>query len=167
MERFFFPREIGLLSADETIEAIKKPMIKNGITITEQVEKLLIDYTDGHPFIIQVFGYYLFELGEHAINEEIFQRELPNTLKRLETQVFRDRFNSASPREREILNFMADSENEVFKPAEIADSLSMKNVRKFLRRLIEKDCLKKTGRGEYTFFHRLFRLYIQNRLQSG
>jgi len=167
MERFFFPRGIGLLTPDETIEAIEKPMIRNDITIAEPVKKSLVEYTDGHPFIIQVFGYYLFELGELMIDEALFQRELPNILERLKVQVFRDRYSSASPKEKRILNFMAFSKNDVFKPAEIVDSLKMKVARNLLRRLAEKDCLKRVGRGQYTFFHKLFKLYIQTEVESA
>src|SRR5208337_5026285 len=107
MERFFFPREISLLSQEETIEAIEKPMTENQREIVEQVKKQLVEYTDGHPFIIQVFGFYLFESGKRKIDEDLFQKELPKIQKRLEIQVFKDRFDAASPKERLILKFMA------------------------------------------------------------
>jgi hypothetical protein len=162
MERFFFPRKISLLKANETIEAIEKPMKNNGISITEEVKKSLVEYTDGHPFIIQVFGFYLFELGERIIDAKLFQKELPNIFERLKIQVFSDRYNSASPQELKILNFMALSEVNVFKPAEIQKSLKIKNVKNLLRRLVKKDCLRKVGRGEYTVFHKLFKLYIRS-----
>lgn len=166
MERFFFPRGIDLLTPDETMEAIEKPMVDNGIAITEQVKKAIVKYTDGHPFIIQVFGYYLFEIGEHTIDLKLFERELPKILERLKIQVFKERYNSASPKERKILNFMACSQNEVFKPSDVIDSLKMKGIRILLMRLVEKDCLKRVSRGQYTFFHKLFKLYIQNELKS-
>lgn len=167
MERFFFPREIGLLTSEETIEAIKRPMTANDMTITKQVEKLLVEYTDGHPFVIQVFGYYLFELGERDIDIKLFRKELPNILERLKIQVFKDRYNSASPKERKILNFMAYSQNDVFKPSEIIDSLKMRGIRNLLLRLVEKDCLKRVDRGKYAFFHKLFKLYIQSEVKSA
>lgn len=165
MERFFFPREIGLFTSDETIEAIEKRMLKNGIGINRQAKKLLVEYTDGHPFIIQVFGYHLFELGKRKIDTEVFQKELPNILERLKIQVFKDRYESASPKERKILDFMANSKDDVFKPIVIANSLKMEGVRSMLRRLVEKDCLKLIGRGKYAFFHKLFKLYIQSELK--
>ena len=170
MERFFFPREIGLMTPDETVEAIERPMANNNRAITEQVKKLLVEYTDGHPFIIQVFGYYLFELGKHKIDAKLFQKELPNILERLKVQVFKDRFDSASPTEKKMLEFMADSAKDTFKPIEIKDALKMKNasyVRNSLKRLVEKDCLKRVGRGEYRFFHNLFKLYVQDEFKSA
>jgi hypothetical protein len=167
MERFFFPREIGLMAPDETIEVIEKPMMKNGIAITDEVKKLLVDYTDGHPFVIQVFGFYLFELGKNKIDKRTFLKELPNILERLKVQVFKDRFSLASPKERKILEFMAQSDKDSFKPAEIMESLKMKHGRLFLKRLVEKGCLNRVSRGEYTLFHKLFRLYIQNEAKSS
>jgi len=166
MERFFYPRELGLLTPEETEEAIKKPLENNGITITDQVKKLIIEHTDGHPFIIQVFGNHLFQIGEKTIDEKLFQDELPKILERLKIQVFRDRYNSASIKERDILNFMALSENDCFKPVEISKALKIKAIHEKLSRLVEKDCLRKSGRGEYKFFHKLFKLYIQHELES-
>lgn len=164
MERFFFPRHIGLLDEHETIEAIRKPMIENGVILDEHVEKAIVEYTDGHPFIIQVFGYYLFETGKKSINEELFRKALPNILDRLRIQVFQDRYNSASPKERKILNFMAESKKGIFETSEIKSSLKMKNVSPLIRRLVEKDCMKKLERGKYAFFHKLFGHYIKTEL---
>ena len=169
MERFFFPREISMLSSEETIEAIERPMAESQRTIDEQVKKHLVDYTDGHPFIIQVFGYYLFESGKTKIGEELFQKELPRIQERLEIQVFRDRFDSASPKERLILKFMSESKEYVFRPMEIAQSLKMGKgqVRPLLKRLLEKDCLRKVGKAEYSLFHKLFKYYVLNKCKSS
>lgn len=142
MERFFFPKEISFLSPEETIEAIEKPMNENKIEINEKVKKQLIDYTDGHPFIIQVFGYYLFQTGQKQIDDPLFQKELPMIQKRLETQVFKDRFEAASIKERLILKYMAEYSKNSFRPIDIVDSLTIKKdqVRPLLKRLLEKDC---------------------------
>jgi hypothetical protein len=169
MERFFFPREISLFNSEETIEAIEKPMAQNARIIADPIKRQLVEYTDGHPFIIQVFGYYLFESGKKRIDEEVFQQELPRIQERLEIQVFRDRFESASPKERLILKFMADSPEYIFRPSTVAQSLKMEKdqVRPLLKRLLEKDCLRKVGKAEYALFHKLFKYYIQNKSKSS
>jgi predicted transcriptional regulator of viral defense system len=84
--------------------------------------------------------------------------------------VLKDRFDSASPTEKKMLAFMADSAKDTFKPIEIKDALKMKNasyVRNSLKRLVEKDCLKRVGQGEYRFFHKLFKLYVQDQFKSA
>jgi len=170
MERFFYPREIGLLTPEETMEAFEKPMIANGRTVSEQAKKLVVKYTEGHPFIIQVFGYCLFESEERHIDETLFQKQLPRVLERLKVQVFRDRLSSASPREKDILRFMASSEKEIFKSADIMKPLKTKDasyVRNLLKRLVEKDCLRKISPGNYTFFHKLFKIYVRGESQSN
>ena len=166
MERFFYPRELGLLSAEETIEAIEKPLAGMGIKITKEVKNHVVDYTDGHPFIIQVFGNYLAQIGQKTIDLELFKAELPKILERLKIQVFRDRYNSASDKEKKIPNFMASSQKDMFQPIEIINGLKMKKVYEELRRLLQKDCLKKVERSKYTFFHKLFKTYLQNEIVS-
>lgn len=161
MERFFFPKGISVFNSEETSEAIEKPMTENHVSIVDEVKGSIAEYTDGHPFIIQVFGFYLFELREKKIDSEIFQRELPNILERLKVQVFQDRYYSASPKEKMVLDFMASSEESVFRPVEIGNSLKIENPSQSMHRLVEKDCLRKIGYGEYTLFHKLFKQFIR------
>jgi len=164
MERFFFPKEIDLLIPQETIEAIEKPMSSEGITVTDEVKKMLVEYTDGHPFIVQVFGFYLFESGKSKIDKKAFEEQLSIILDRLKAQVFKDRFDSASPDERRILEILSNSRKKVFKVADILPFLKKKNVpytRNLLERLVKKDCLRKVGPGQYALFHRLFGLYVK------
>ena len=40
MERFFFPKEIGNLNKEETIEAIEKPLTENNVSISNEVKNL-------------------------------------------------------------------------------------------------------------------------------
>jgi len=162
MERFFFPKEIGNLNKEETIEAIEKPLTENNVSISNEVKNLFAEFTDGHPFVIQVFGYYLFELGEKTIDLGLFNEELPRILDRLRVQVFQDRYYSASPSEKKILDYMANSTKTVFRPTEIKKHFNFKNPRTLMSRLVKKDCLRKKGVGKYMLYHKLFKSYILN-----
>ncbi len=166
LARFFNPITLRELTGEERIEAIEKPLSYSSFTMTGEVKELIADVSEGHPYIIQLFGYYLCENAvDRRIDRDVYWACFPVILDRLASQLFDDLYSSASPKEREVLHAIAESRARVVSVGEVARSLGKRSreITYLFNRLCEKDCLKRHGRGRYSLFHGLFREYIRRK----
>jgi hypothetical protein len=171
MERFFTPLELVPMKRDEVKEVLEKPLRESSIEITEEAIKAISEYSGGHPYIVQAFGLYAFEeaVGSSArsVDGPMVRKILPKVMTRLGGQVFRDRFEKASPLEKRVLLAIAKAGKDEVAPQEIGRVGGKGNsavVRPALKRLVEKDCLVRRGRGTYSFFTPLFGEYVKARM---
>lgn len=164
LARFFNPITLKELTREESIEAIEKPLSDSPYKMTPEVKNLIVKESEGHPYIIQLFGYYLCEnVVKSNINERVYRACFPMILDGLASQLFEDFYSSASASEQQILQIIAQSKDRVVSVSEVARKMGKesKQITYIFNRLYEKDCLKKIDRGKYMLFHGLFREYLK------
>ncbi|MBU1486976.1 AAA family ATPase [bacterium] len=164
LARFFNPITLKELTGEESIEAIDKPLSDSPYKMTPEVKDLIADESEGHPYIIQLFGYYLCENAVKAnINKEVYKACFPMILDGLAGQLFEDFYRSASSAEQQVLRIIAQSKDRVLTVSDIAEKMGKesKQITYIFNRLYEKDCLRKINRGKYMLFHGLFREYLK------
>ncbi len=164
LARFFNPITLKELTREESIEAIEKPLSDSPYKMTPEVKRLIAEETEGHPYIIQLFGYYLCENAVKAnINDKVYRACFPLILDGLASQLFEDFYNSASTSEQQVLQIIAKSKDRVTTVSDVAKKMGKesKQITYIFNRLYEKDCLKKIDRGKYMLFHGLFREYLK------
>lgn len=168
LSRYFISRaELAPLNETELQETVLKSLTSTGVSFSQDIIKQVYDYTEGHPFEMQVLCYHLFSNQlSRRVDREVWDKALQVALRDLGVAVFDYWFNQASVEETKVLRIIADSgepipARDVQKKAEKA-SISPRNISKYLQRLIEKNLILKTGRGLYTIPDRMFRAYIQS-----
>jgi len=161
MERFFYPTVIGQLSKEE-VRIISRPFREIGGSIAGNVADKVYNLSSGFPFVVQVMGDHLFESGEKNVDMRFFNSKWPEMQDRLEVQLFKSRYENASPREREVLHEMAKNPSTSHCAKDLGSRLSMKNnqVSYIFGQLIKKNSLMKVGLGSFKLFHPLFGEYI-------
>ena len=168
LARFLRPVHLGNLSDEEVREAVLKPL-ENAVRIDKDVLTRIAEESAGHPYIVQVFGYMLFENAEdNGIDMKVFEKTHPEIIDFLSAQFFSDLYYIASDSEREILKAVAFMDKDVFSPADIVQKTgeSSKKVSTCLHRLVEKDAVRKLSRGKYGLYHRLFKEYLRQKTES-
>ena len=164
LARFFNPITLKELTKEETVEAIEKPLSDSPYKMSAEVKNLIAEQSEGHPYIIQLFGYYLCENAVKTnINTEVYNACFPMILDGLANQLFKDLYSSTSTAEQHILKMMVQSKDKMVSVSDIADKMGKKprQISYIFNRLYEKDCLKKAIRGKYMLFHGLFREYLK------
>ena len=169
IERFLTRLEVGPMVPKETQEALEKPLHSYGRTIDSEAVKEIHDISNGHPYVIQSFGYCLFQEGKKHIDSALISKTMPRIMMHLSNQLFKDRFNAATSDEREVLLALSEIGGKV-SPKDIVEkypSLGGKNISKLLTRLTEKDCVGKSGRGGYSVFLPLFGEYVKANMSNN
>lgn len=168
LARFLRPIHLCNLSDDEVKEAIIKPL-ENTVRIDENVLTKVIEESAGHPYIVQVFGYMLFEnMKDKKINIKVFEKTYPEIIRFLSAQFFNDLYYIASDSEREILKVIASLDKNMFSPKDIVQKSgkSSKRVSTCFQRLVEKDAIRKLSRGNYELYHKLFKEYLKSKTEK-
>jgi len=165
LARFFNPLTLVEFDKIESLEALSKPLTQSPYGMTKEVKKTIIEVSEGHPYIVQLFGYYLCEnAADPMINKNTYDACFTLVLDGLARQLFSDYYSSLSPREQQALKVVAQEEKETVTVAGIAKKQGKKpqELTGLFDRLYKKDCFKKTGRGQYQLFHGLFKEYLRN-----
>lgn len=164
LARFFNPVSLSELNSEESIEAIEKPLSSSNFKFTDEVKNKIVEVSQGHPYIIQLFGFYLCEkAASQIINGNTYKASFPMIMDSLSKQLFEDYYHSSSPLEQKILRAIAEEKESVLDFSLIVKKVTHppNKVSYLLNRLCEKDCLKKVSRGHYKLFHNLFREYLR------
>lgn len=171
LARFFISRvELAPLSQDELAETIIKSLSETGVSFSPEIMTRVFEYTQGHPFEMQVLCSHLFNNQlSSQVETDVWNKALLATLKDMGVAIFDYWFSQASNDEAKVLRIIAQTENPIsakeVQEMALIDKLeiSSRNIPKYLQRLSEKKLLYKSGRGLYTIPDRMFCAYIQNR----
>lgn len=156
----YFPPQVRLenLNSDQVRRIIRESLKGSGIAINDGIIEKVFEYTEGHPFQLQVMCENLYD---NQINGEVTERGLEIALDKavlyLGELILDNVYESASEKERIIIAEMA-GEYKIFTADELANSLKdMKNneIRTMLLRLTEKGLLRKEARGQYMIKSRM------------
>ncbi len=174
--RYFISRiTLSHLNENELRETIIKSLNGTGVSFSEEVIKQIYEYTKGHPFEMQVLSYHLFNYQlSGRVEFEVWDKALQDTISDIGTAVFDTWFKQASCEEAKILSIVANSEHpllakDIQKSSEMNNiKVTVRNIPKYLQRLVDKKILVKTSRGLYTIPDKIFSEYvrIQNSLNS-
>jgi len=171
LSRFFLSRvELGPLSENELRETILKSLAGTGVSFSRDVIARVFEYTEGHPFEMQVLCYHLFNNQlSRRVDVDVWDKALEVTLNDMGIAIFDYWFGQASGEEAKVLRAVAEEETPVSakKIHRLAESgkvsVSPRNAAKYLQRLVEKGLISKSGRGLYTVPDRMFGAYVRTR----
>lgn len=162
------PQVLGVLKnvlSDDDI--MKKTGYLFVVAATKEVQEAVYDYTEGHPFQMQILCSYLYEnqIGGKVERDQL-DAALSQTLEELGPIVLDPLYSQASEQEKSVLQTMSSEYrvygfDEILKQAEDQpDRISKGTLGPILARLNEKGLLVKLGRGKYRFVNRLFNEYV-------
>ena len=157
--RYFAPlARLKNLNREEVGKVIHGSLDGSGIVFHDQIIEKIYDYTEGHPFQMQVLCENLYD---NQINGAVTQRgleiALDKALQYLGELILDNFFDKASEKEKIILTEMAEDYTS-YTAEDLAGRLEgMKNneIRTMLLRLTEKGILRKVARGQYSINSRM------------
>jgi hypothetical protein len=153
-ERLFSFPDIGPLSEDESVRAIKEPIEAAGEAIEASALQEIYRLTQGYPYFLQEWGY---QAWNHAQSSPITVRMVQETTldveRRLDENFFRVRFNRLTPREKKFLRAMAQLGAGPYRTADIADALNVKitTLGPVRASLIKKGMIYSPAHGDMAF----------------
>jgi len=155
--RFFKTSELQPFTLRETNEAVEKRLATSSdCAIDAAVIEMAHRKTAGHPYLL-MFAFYelLQKLGPIGrVKEADFSACWPHIENLLGQTLFKQKLQSASEKERELLVKIAKSHEVDVSPK----SFRAPNV--LFTRLEQKELLIHEDRGRYTLFHPLFKEYL-------
>lgn len=166
--RYFVPiLKIYPLLKEHSLQIIDETIKGTGVVFTPEVKEAVFDYTEGHPFQMQILCSYLYEnqiMGKVTRNQ--LDSALSQTLDELGPIIIDPLYSSASEQEKIVLESLSVS-FKTYAFEEILRVLKQKKIQiqkgplsTMLSRLTEKGILLKMERGKYRIVNRLFNEFI-------
>ena len=163
-ERLFVFPEIGALSRENSIRAIRVPLAGAKVRIEDSAAEYVYARSGGYPYFIQEWGFQLWN----------FVQEEPITLadakcvdvavsEKLDRSFFRVRMERLTQAERKMLAALAEMEGPEYRLQDVADRMKM-NVRALSPRrssLIAKGMIYSPHTGTVAFTVPLFAEYLK------
>jgi len=161
-ERMFSVKGIGNLSKKNSQKAIGFPLRDSNITFTDELIDALVEETQGYPYFLQFYPYFLIQnIPKKKIGSKEFKEMYPLILRELDDSFFSGRFSRTSDGEQRILFEMAKLGLEL-RVSELREKTKIdKNyLNQVLKSLIEKGLIFRVGRGKYRFTLPLFERFL-------
>lgn len=158
-ERLFSFPDIGPLSENESVRAIKEPIEATGEAIEANALQEIFRMTQGYPYFLQEWGYQAWNHAESSpITVHMVQETTLDVERRLDENFFRVRFNRLTPREKKFLRAMAQLGAGPYRTADIADALKVKitTLGPVRASLIKKGMIFSPAHGDMAFTVPLF-----------
>ncbi|MDE2792158.1 MAG: ATP-binding protein [Paracoccaceae bacterium] len=165
-ERLFAFPPIGALERSAAIEAIRKPIVKQGVDIDGEALDEILAKTDGYPFFLQEWGYQAWNAATKSpITLRDMIRASIRALARLDEGFFKVRMDRLTPAEVEYVNAMAGLGHGPYRSLEVASSLGRELSALGPRRasIIGKGMIYSPGHGEVDFTVPLFDDFLRRR----
>jgi hypothetical protein len=122
---FEYP-EVGPLAAEAAKDAIREPMRREGVNISEGALDQIVEKTRGYPYFLQEWGYHAWNVATSSpVTPEDAERATADALERLDKGFFRVRLDRLTPREKDYVRAMAALGPGPHRSGEIAQRLSM------------------------------------------
>lgn len=160
--RFFHQFYLEPFTLDGTREAINKRISASKLKLgfSEDAIRLIHEKSKGHPYFVMLIAYELVNLisTRKRVTQREFDKLWPRIVSLLEKNVFVNRLEEVSEREKEVLLKIAVIDKDWVSPSDIK---GISGVTQFVSRLERKGLLLKKERGLYSLFHPLFKEYLQ------
>lgn len=160
---FDFP-EIGPLSPDEAIEALREPIAREGAAIDDDALDEIVRTTEGYPYFIQEWGYQAWNVADSSpITRDNAEEAERRALARLDGGFFRVRLDRLTPREREYVRAMAELGAGPQRSSEIARMLGkeIQSVAPFRSNVIKKGMIYSPSYGDTAFTVPMFDAFLR------
>jgi AAA ATPase domain len=101
--------ELGLLSSEETVRALRLPAEAGGRPMDEDAALVLAEASGGYPYAIQLYGHHAWRAanGHDRIDLAAAQAALPRAQRALEDGLYAARWSAASPTQKRYLTALA------------------------------------------------------------
>jgi hypothetical protein len=101
--------ELGLLSGEETVRALRLPAEGAGRPMDEDAAILLAEASGGYPYAIQLYGHHAWRVanGDDRIDLAAARAALPRAQQELEGGLYAARWSAASPGQKRYLTGLA------------------------------------------------------------
>lgn len=158
-ERLFQFPEVGALQPVDAIAALQEPVQEQGVQFSADALQEIIRQTKGYPYFLQEWGYQAWNLAPTPqIGIGVVNQATDESIRRLDTNFFRVRFDRLTPREKQYLRALADMGETVQRSGEIADRLGVKvqSIAPVRNGLIKKGMIYSPAHGDTAFTVPLF-----------
>jgi hypothetical protein len=158
-ERLFQFPEVGALQPADAAKAVQEPVQEQGVQFTEEALQEIIRQTKGYPYFLQEWGYQAWNLAAGSpIGIEVINEATRESVRRLDANFFRVRFDRLTPREKDYLRALADLGDTAQRSGDIAERLKVKvqSIAPVRNGLIKKGMIYSPAHGDTAFTVPLF-----------
>jgi AAA ATPase domain len=158
-ERLFQFPEVGALQPIDAEDAVQEPVQEQGVRFTEAALQEIIVQTKGYPYFLQEWGYQSWNLATQSpIGIDVIHQATRESIRRLDANFFRVRFDRLTPREKDYLRALADLGDTAQRSGDIAERLKVKvqSIAPVRNGLIKKGMIYSPAHGDTAFTVPLF-----------
>jgi hypothetical protein len=158
-ERLFQFPEVGALQPIDAADAVQEPVQEQGVRFTEAALQEIIVHTKGYPYFLQEWGYQSWNLAiQSPIGVDVIHQATRESIRRLDANFFRVRFDRLTPREKDYLRALADLGDTAQRSGDIAERLKVKvqSIAPVRNGLIKKGMIYSPAHGDTAFTVPLF-----------
>ena len=158
-ERLFQFPEVGALPPADAAAAVQEPVQAQGVRFSDAALEELIRQTRGYPYFLQEWGYQAWNLAPHSpIGIDVVRAATEASIRRLDANFFRVRFDRLTPREKDYLRALAELGDTAKRSGEIAERLGVRvqSVAPVRNSLIKKGMIYSPAHGDTAFTVPLF-----------
>ena len=163
-ERLFRYPEIGPLSKDDAVQAIRKPIDDEGASIEEEALYEILRLTERYPYFIQQWGHDSWNIAqEPTIRKTDVQSATHVALEELDQSFFKVRLDRCTNAEKRYMRALAEFGPGAHRSGGIADKLKLKvsSVAPTRSNLIKKGMIYSPSHGDTAFTVPLFDQYMK------
>lgn len=153
-ERLFDYPEVGPLSHEDAVEAIRAPVEREGAAIDSGALETIVEKTKGYPYFLQEWGFHSWNVAASSpITEADTRRATDLALEHLDKGFFRVRFDRLTPLEREYVRGMAELGPGPHRSGDVAKAIgrSVMKAGPVRNALIKKGMIYSPQHGETAF----------------
>ncbi|MBI2384347.1 MAG: AAA family ATPase [Gammaproteobacteria bacterium] len=158
-ERLFQFPEVGALQPADTAAALQGPVSEQQVRFADEAIAETYRQTHGYPYFLQEWGYQAWNLADSSpITIEVIRRATEESIRRLDANFFRVRFDRLTPREKDYLRALAEMGEGAQRSGDIAERLGVKvqSVAPLRNALIKKGMIYSPAHGDTAFTVPLF-----------
>lgn len=158
-ERLFQFPELGPLQPEDAAAALQEPVVEENVRFTDEALQEVITQTQGYPYFLQEWGYQAWNIADQSpIEIGDVRRATDESIKRLDANFFRVRFDRLTPREKEYLRALAELGEGPHRSGDVAEQLGVKvqSVAPIRNSLIKKGMIYSPAHGDTAFTVPLF-----------
>lgn len=158
-ERLFQFPELGPLQPEDASAALQEPVMEQNVRFTDEALQEVITQTQGYPYFLQEWGYQAWNIANQSpIEINDIRQATDESIKRLDANFFRVRFDRLTPREKEYLRALAELGESPQRSGDVADRLGVKvqSIAPVRNNLIRKGMIYSPSHGDTAFTVPLF-----------
>lgn len=169
-ERLFQFPELGPLQPEDAAAALQEPVMEQKVRFTDESLTEIIRQTQCYPYFLQEWGYQAWNLAAQSpIEIDVIRQATQDSIKRLDANFFRVRFDRLTPREKDYLRALADLGEGSQRSGDIAERLGVKvqSVAPTRNSLIKKGMIYSPAHGDTAFTVPLFGEFMKRIMPHG